>query len=127
MTTPDHAAALALLARITPGPWAARLNSSKSAYYIKGGDGIHIGGLSWHADARRFYTLQDESCTNARAIAALPELAAVYRAGVELRRFHLEDAPENMPTYDAARLESERLAALDAALAAVAEKLTKGD
>ncbi len=133
MTTTDHAAALAVLDKITPGPWTARLNGSETAYYIKGADGIHVGGMSWHATDRRYYTLQDESRINARAIAALPELAALYRAAHTYRQsemdyvFMAERPDEEYVAADVhlARMHMHRAAtAFDAALAAVAAKLT---
>lgn len=59
---------------------------------------------------------------HARVSAALPELAALYRAGVEFsgvaRTIHSMPWAEWQPKMDAAH------AAFDAALAAVADKLT---
>lgn len=69
--TRDHAAALAMLDKITPGPWAIE-NEGCIVNRAHDGDDWDIADVYGH------------NVNNIRAIAALPELAALYRASVEL-------------------------------------------
>lgn len=123
----DHAAALAVLDRITPGKWrfeptlryveapteSARLRPADAYDPICCFTGYHHG-----------------SEANARAIAALPELAALYRAGVELQNAN-NSWPPHRSDPDVRTAHAQRMEAAEdgfrAALAAVADALTQGE
>jgi len=115
----DLAAVLAVLDKITPGEW--RVCSDETVTVRDARDGS-IASLGWLTDRltgpRRSSA---EVHANARATAALPELAALYRAGVAVKI-----AERAYTTYEKTLEHSGLKAArqaFDAALAAVAEKL----
>ena len=134
MTAPDHAAALAMLARITPGEW----RFAKMDLHETGGknDGVQVVASSGEVicDNQTYYPAA-VTPANARAIAALPELAALYRAAYAYRQAEMDyvfmaERPDE--EYVAADVHLARThmcraaAAFDAALAAVADKLGEG-
>lgn len=127
MTTPAHAAALALLDKITPGPWRPRdRNIGWDVVRTHNGDDNYELNDGFRETFEEF---------DARAIAALPELAVLYRAAHAYRQsemdyvFMAERPDEEYVAADVhlARMHMHRAAtAFDAALAAVAAKLTGG-
>lgn len=117
MTAPDHAAALAMLDRITPGPWRPRdRNIGWDVVRTHNGDDNYEINDGFRETFEEF---------DARAIAALPELAALYRAGVELQH-HLRKSLDAGPYTNNPTRESQRFREFHAALAAVADKLGEG-
>lgn len=133
--TRDHAAALAVLDRITPGKWHAanmvhaergdRMTPEELGAYVTAN--VKRSRAEGGSDNFLFVTTEGEDVPDichvgngprgpfhARAIAALPELAALYRAGVEFM-----DAPQEEHAI--------ALQSLRDALAAVADALTKGE
>lgn len=121
----DHAAALAVLDRITPGPHEAR--------FVPEGmpsDCVRYGtvSLSKGIEVCRAWEEHD-----ARAIAALPELAALHRAASKFPgmwdAFKTARNGGNMEEayYCLAKGKHAHWDELIAALAAVADALTKGE